>query len=171
MLKQNIKSKINKYKKFWNKVKVNRPLHGVDIRGYFPLKEYIDLNNENHKLRPNLIQPEVCLNVCKKIINTCENINDDLIRGIAPPSFIPWLECMLGCSAKISAESKSIWPQAKNAKWNELEDLKLREDNEWFLKLVDFYKILTKKTDNIYPVSQPTLRGVSDLIGSLRGHD
>ena len=166
-----IKSKINRYKKFWSRIEVDRPLFGIDIAGYFPLNRYIDLSQGNSFLFPNFIKPEEYLENYERFYLDSNNINDDLIRGAAPPSFIPWMECMLGCSAKISAQSQSIWAQERKANWDELEELTIEDDNIWFLKYIDFYKILSKKTNKNYPVGQPTLRGVSDLIGALRGHN
>jgi len=78
------------------------------------------------------------------------------------------MEAMLGCPVEISGES--IWGRERDADWDELDDLKLDDDNSWLQKYLEFLAALVETAGGEYPVSQPILRGVTDLLGALRGN-
>ena len=89
-------------------------------------------------------------------------------KGVSPIPAMPWAESMLGCANKMARGS--IWAVERMASWEELENLSLEDDNPWLLKYLEFLKALTVHAAGRFPVSQPIIRGVSDLHGALRGH-
>ncbi|MBW1698997.1 MAG: hypothetical protein JRH18_05090 [Deltaproteobacteria bacterium] len=168
---KSVEEKIKGYQKFWKQQQVLGPLIGFDVGGFFPFKWFKALRTlkENDWLLPEQLMVEQYLDDYTKLYKRSSSVNDDLIKGVSPIPAIPWAEAMLGCPVEISGES--IWGRERNANWKELEDLKLDDDNKWFQKYLEFLAALVKNADGEYPVSQPILRGVTDLVGALRGNN
>ncbi|HIE55999.1 MAG TPA: hypothetical protein EYP90_12625, partial [Chromatiaceae bacterium] len=167
---KSVEEKIKGYQKFWKQQQVRGPLIGFDVGGFFPFKWFKALRtlNENDWLLAEQLMVEQYLDDYTKLYKRFSSVNDDLIKGgVSPIPAIPWAEAMLGCPVEISEEG--IWGRERKTNWKELEDLKLDDDNKWFQKYLEFLAALVKNADGEYPASQPILRGVTDLIGALRG--
>lgn len=168
---KSVEEKIEGYQKFWNLEEVQQPLIGFDVGGFFPFQWFSALRQikENEFLQPELLIVDKYLDDYTKLYKRSVSVNDDLIKGVSPIPAIPWLEAMLGCSVQISGES--IWGRERNADWDELERLSLEDNNPWLQKYLEFLNALVRNADGEYPVSQPILRGITDLIGALRGNN
>jgi hypothetical protein len=167
---KSVEEKIKGYQKFWNLAEVQKPLIGFDVGGFFPFQWFSALKEikENVFLQPELLIVDKYLDDYTRLYKRSASVNDDLIKGVSPIPAIPWLEAMLGCSVEISGES--IWAREQNADWGVLERLSLEENNPWLQKYLEFLDALVRNADGEYPVSQPILRGITDLIGALRGN-
>ena len=61
--------KIERYRAFWERAPVSRPLVGFSFKSWFPLQEYAasaawqDLDY----LTPDMVEPEVVLSSCSKV--------------------------------------------------------------------------------------------------------
>jgi len=95
-------------------------------------------------------------------------IPDNLIKGVAPVPAIPWMEAILGC--RIRRNRESVWADSLRLSWEEIARLKPETDNQWLAVYSRFVKGLADHANGSYPVGLPILRGVSDLLGALRGH-
>ncbi|MBD3307198.1 hypothetical protein GF339_12275 [candidate division KSB3 bacterium] len=168
-----VEDKIRAYQKFWQREEVSRPLIGFDIGGFFSLRRFPALCEleDGAVLSPELLAPENYLAEYEAFYRRSAAIADDLIKGVAPIPAIPWIEAMLGCQVRISQASQSIWVEERNASWEELETLQLEDDNPWLLTYLDFLAALERQAEGRYPVGQPFFRGITDLIGALRGHN
>jgi len=166
---KSVEEKIKGYQKFWNLAEVQKPLIGFDVGGFFPFQWFSALKEikENILLQPELLIVDKYLDDYTKLYKRSASVHDDLIKGVSPIPAIPWLEAMLGCSVEISGES--IWAKERHADWGVLEGLSLTKSNSWLQKYLEFLDALVRNADGEYPVSQPILRGVTDLIGALRG--
>jgi len=162
--------KIEGYKKFWNREEVKRPLIGYDVGGYHPFKRFKAMKKlkERKYLLPELLNPDEYINDYQDFYLESTGVDDDLIKGVTPIPAIPWMEAMLDCPVEISGES--IWAKERKASWDELDGISLAYDNNWFLKYLEFLEVLVENADGEYPVGPPILRGITDLIGALRGH-
>jgi hypothetical protein len=167
---KSVEEKIKGYQKFWNLAEVQKPLIGFDVGGFFPFQWFGALKEikKDVFLRPELLIVDKYLDDYTKLHKRSVSVNDDLIKGVSPIPAIPWMEAMLGCAVEISGES--IWAREKNADWGELERVSLEENNPWLQKYLEFLDALVRNADGEYPVSQPILRGITDLIGALRGN-
>jgi hypothetical protein len=167
---KSVAEKIEGYQKFWNLADVQKPLIGFDVGGFFPFQWFSALKEikEDVFLQPELLIVDKYLDDYTKLYKRSAGVNDDLIKGVSPIPAIPWMEAMLGCSVEISGES--IWAREQNADWDILERVSLEENNPWLQKYLEFLDALVGNADGEYPVSQPILRGITDLIGALRGN-
>ena len=162
--------KIYKYKLFWERKSVPRPIIGFDVGGYFPFQRFgvFKRLEKGDLLEPEMLNPSEFLDDYEAYYQQSTIVNDDLIKGVAPISAIPWMELMLGCSAEIGEES--IWALPLKARMDELENLTLQDDNAWLKKYLEFLEALVQHAGGRYPVGQPVLRGITDLHGVLRGY-
>jgi len=162
--------RIEKYKAFWNRDKVDCPLVGFTFRGFFPLEEYKVTKawKPGTLLTPDVIEPADFMEDEEELLREGELINDDIIRGDSPASaVIPWLSGMLGSPLKILPGN--VLGEELTCSWDELRDIKLDHSNPWFKKYISFICALVEKADGHFPVSQGAFRGPSDLLGLLRG--
>lgn len=166
---KSIEEKIEGYKKFWRREKVKRPLIGYDIGGYHPLKRFKALRKLRGKyLLPDFLNVSDYLDDYRHFYQQSIEVNDDLIKGVTPIPALPWMEAMLGCPIMVSGET--IWAEERKASWEELHDLSLTDDNGWLIKYLEFLAKLSEDAKGEYPVGTSVLRGVTDLIGVLRGY-
>ncbi len=162
--------KIEKYKEFWNRKSVHRPMIGFDVGGYFPFQRFKTFRRfaRGDILVPNMIRPHDYLNDYESFYKESVYVQDDLIKGVAPIPAIPWMELMIGCSAEIAEDS--IWAKERKVRLEDLFELSINDNNVWLKKYLEFLTELVQHSNGSYPVSQPILRGISDLHGVLRGH-
>ena len=168
---KSVEEKLEGYRKFWKLEDVDRPMIGFDVGGFFPFQWFSALGDieETDSLQPEHLIVEKYLEDYTKLYARSSGVDDDLIKGVSPIPAIPWMEAMLGCPVEISGDS--IWGKERNAGWDELDDLKLDDDNAWLEKYLEFLKALGGNAAGEYPISQPILRGISDMIGALRGNN
>jgi hypothetical protein len=166
-----IEEKIEGYQQFWKLEEVPHPIVGFDVGGFFPFQWFSALRDikENEWLEPEHLIVDRYLDDYTKLYKRSSSVNDDLIKGVSPIPAIPWIEAMLGCPVEISGES--IWGRERNAEWAELENLTLEDDNAWFQKYLEFLEALVQNANGAYPISQPIIRGVTDLLGAIRGNN
>jgi len=167
---KSINEKIDGYIKFWNREQVDLPLVGYDLTGFLPFKKDKKLASirDNKIIDPDILNPKDFLKNYESLLQEYSEIEDDLIKGIAPIPAMPWLEAMMGC--QIKKNGNSLWAVGKKASWTELEKLTLKDDNSWLKKYLQFCSVLNQSTDGNYPVGQPIIRGITDLLASLRGY-
>ncbi|RJQ55115.1 MAG: hypothetical protein C4530_16410 [Desulfobacteraceae bacterium] len=166
-----VEEKLEGYRKFWNLEDVGRPLIGFDVGGFFPFQWFSALREikESAFLKPEHLVVQKYLEDYTRLYKRSSSVNDDLIKGVSPIPAVPWMEAMLGCPVEISGDS--IWGKERNAAWEDLADLSLTDDNPWLRKYLEFLEALVKNAAGEYPVSQPILRGISDMAGALRGNN
>ena len=162
--------KIEKYKAFWKRKEMERPLIGFTFRGFFSLDEYSVCKawGSDTLLTPDMIKPEDFMDDEIKILKEGEILNDDIIRGDSPAAaVIPWLSAMLGRPLRVLPGN--VLGKDIACSWDELEDIKLDHNNPWFKKYISFICALVEKADGRFPVSHGAFLGPSDLLAFLRG--
>jgi hypothetical protein len=162
--------KIEKYKEFWNREAVHRPIIGFDVGGYFPFQRFKAFRRfkKGDILVPDMIRAKDYLRDYESFYEESVQVQDDLIKGVAPIPAIPWMELMIGCSAEIAEDS--IWAKERRLQPEDIIGLSIADNNVWLNKYLKFLYELVQSSKGRYPVSQPILRGISDLHGVLRGH-
>ena len=164
-------AKIERYKAFWRRADVSRPLVGFTMRGWFPLEEYAATRAwpVNDYLTPDMVVPEAFLEDEERLLKEGEILDDDIIRGDMPAAAaIPWLSGMLGSRLRILPGN--VLGEDRSANWEEMEALRLDPENPWFKKYVEFAEALARHSRGRYPVSHGALVGPCDILGELRGH-
>jgi len=162
--------KLARYREFWDLKAVKKPLIGFDVGGWFPFQRYADLRciQEKGFIEPDMLDARRSLPDYAAFRARSLEVPDDFIKGVCPIQAIPWMEAILGC--RLQRSDQSVWAVERKASWEELKGLSLSENSPWFKKYIEFVRTLTENSKGEYPVGLPILRGVSDIMGVLRGH-
>ena len=164
-------AKIERYKAFWSRADLKRPLVGFTMRGWFPLDEYAATRAwpANTHLTPEMVVPEAFLGDEERLLKEGEILDDDIIRGDMPAAaVIPWLSGMLGSPLRILPGN--VLGEDRTASWGEMDTLRLDPENPWYQKYVEFAQTLVRHSRGRYPVSHGAFVGPCDILGELRGH-
>ena len=163
-----IQDKLKRYRSFWDASPVERPLVAFSVGGWFPLRHYPTMQKirDRGEVTPDRLDPEEFLADYDRVVAPWERIEDDVIRAVAPIPPFPWLEAMLGQPVKIGDEA--IWAEEGGFDYSKMGDLDISARNPWRRKYLDFVLALRDHFRDRYPVGQPILRGVSDMIAALR---
>ncbi|MHB0857258.1 MAG: uroporphyrinogen decarboxylase/cobalamine-independent methonine synthase family protein [Anaerolineae bacterium] len=163
-------AKVERYRAFWQRRDVSRPLVGFSIKSWFPLQEFAASANWQSAslLTPEMVEPEAFLDDQERLLREGETMADDILRGASPSQAVPWLDGMVGSQLRILP--RSILGEDRRLSWDELAQIHLDHQNPWFIKYVDFLEVLVRRSAGRFPVSHGTLIGPSDLLAALRGH-
>lgn len=167
MNNSNTSKKINKYIKFWNREKVKLPIIGFWIGSYLPLQLFRGSQNlkEKSKLSPPMINFSNFIKDYEEFFLLDETLDDDLIRVGQVFWGIPWMETILGCSAKSSSDT--IWAETNIKRKEELSKIKFDNKNLWFNKLIEFEKKLVEKFGDSHPIGTTVMRGPADILSTF----
>ncbi len=163
-------AKIERYRAFWNRAPVRRPLVGFSIKSWFPLQEFSASAawQEAEVLTPEMVAPEAFLDEQEGLLAEGEVMGDDILRGASPSQAVPWLDGMLGAALRILPGT--VLGVERTLPWDKLAELRLDAENPWYRKYIEFIQALVRRSAGRYPVSHGTLIGPSDIAALLRGH-
>jgi len=165
-------AKIERYKAFWNRAPVDRPLVGFSFVGWYPL-EYFSVAKQwkvDDHITPDMIEPQAWLDDYEGLLREGEDADDDMLRGACPiqvafPCFIP---AMLGCPIRVLPDN--VMGEDLDLSWDAALATRFDEENPWFQKYAEFADALVARSAGRYPVSHGAELGPSDLHALLRGH-
>lgn len=160
--------KVERYRAFWDRAPVDRPLIGFSFKSWFPLQEYAASAawQSAEYLTPDMVHPEAFLDDQERLLREGEMLEDDILRGASPSQAVPWLDGMVG--ARLRILPGSILGEWRTLPWDRLADIHLDRTNPWFEKYVEFAEALVERSAGRFPVSHGTLIGPSDLFALLR---
>lgn len=164
-------SKADRYRKWWNRAPVPRPLVGFSLLSWFPLDEFSVSRAwpKGEELTPGMVHPEEFLDEWEEHIREGEYLDDDLIRGVSPTQAIFWCCGTLGCTMRVMPGN--IVAEDQSLEWDDVLGRKLDLDHPWFRKYLEFIDALVARSAGRYPVSHSTLVGPLDYAVALRGHE
>jgi len=85
---------------------------------------------------------------------------------------VPWMEAILGCTIRIAdLEAGGMWAEPAFTGWDELERLRVRDDNPWLVKLLQYTRALVKNWDGNYIVTPTLMRGPIDMLRAFLGNE
>ena len=166
-------AKIDRYRAFWNRAEVDRPLVGFSFVGWYPL-EYFSVCKSwkvNDHITPDMLKPEEWLDDYEELLREGEEAADDMIRGACPiqvafPCFIP---ANLGCKIRVLPDN--VIGEEQKLPWEEALAKRLDLGNPWFVKYLEFVAALVDRAAGRYPISHGAELGPTDLHALLRGHN
>ena len=163
-------AKIERYRAFWDRGEVARPLVGFSIKSWFPLDEFAASRTwQSHDvLTPDMVDPEAFMEDQERLLQEGEVMDDDILRGASPSQAVPWLSGMLGSPLRILPGN--VLGQERTLSWEELAQVRLDRENPWYKKYLAFGETLVKRSEGRFPVSHGTLIGPTDVLAALRGH-
>ncbi len=163
--------KIARYRAFWNRERVSRPLTGFSLAGWFPLREFAACRpwQKSRYLEPGMIDPEAFLPDHLRLLREGELMDDDLIRGACPAQLaFPWLAGMIGCKVRILPET--VVGEEAGLSWDEAFAARLDLDAPWFRRYAEYAGALVRASNGAFPVSHAAEIGPTDMHALLRGH-
>ena len=168
-LPRTLQDKLLQYRAFWTNAPMARPLIGFSLGGWFPLQSYPGMAKflGRKGIAADELHPEEFLADYERLVAPWEEVEDDVIRAVAPLPPFPWLEAMLGSRVQVGEDA--IWALEGGFEYADLDALNLSSDNPWRRKYLEFVATLNDRFRDRCPVGQPILRGVSDMIAALRG--
>lgn len=164
-------AKIARYRAFWDRQSVPRPLAGFTCTGWFPLGEFAPARSWGAAgfLTPGMIDPPAFLDDHLRLLREGEAMDDDLIRGACPAqAAIPWLPAMLGCPMRILPQN--VLGEERSLSWDDALAVRLDPANPWFVKYLEFARALVDASGGRFPVGHSPEIGPTDLHAVLRGH-
>ncbi len=163
--------KIARYRAFWNRDAVSRPLTGFTMIGWFPLDEFAAARawGTDGYVTPEMVDPEAFLDDHLRMLREGETMDDDLIRGASPALVaLPWLPAMLGCPLRLLPQN--VLGEERRLSWEDALSVRLDREHPWFRKYMEFAGVLARAADGRFPVSHSPDLGPTDLHAVLRGH-
>ena len=165
--------KIERYKAFWNRDTVDRPLVGFSFVGWYPL-EYFTVCQSwevNDYITPDMIVPDEWMDDYEDLLREGEEVDDDMLRGACPiqvafPCFIP---AILGCKIRVLPDN--VLGEEQKLPWEEALKKKMDHNDPWFKKYMEFMDALIERSEGHYPISHGAELGPTDLHALLRGHN
>jgi hypothetical protein len=166
-----IEQKLERHRRFWAMDDTDRPLIGFTIGDYFPCRRYQAAQKLlacTRPLNPEDIETETFLDDYERLFEFSQAVTQDCFYVAEPFTGLPWMEAVFGCA--IRAGEDSFWAdQALDDLADFPDDINL-ETNPWYRKYMEFSQALTELAQGRFMVGQPILRGPTDVLSALRGH-
>ena len=166
-----LEAKLDRYRRFWERAPVERPLIGYSVGGWFPFQHFRAMQplRERATLAPGDLRPAAFLEDYDRLLSLWEGLEDDTLHGVSPLPFFPWLEAMLGCRVRIGSES--VWAEEGGFSYADLERIDFSGGNPWRQIYLEFVRALHERFAGRVPVGIPILRGPADMVAALRGSE
>lgn len=165
-------SRIDRFNSFWYRKETDRPTVGFQIGSPFVARR-LDAGNrllaENKLITHDMINVDEFIESYEKNYETSLLVDQDSYWTAEPYNGIPWIEAIVGCPIIGSKASFRSIGYIKEI--NELDRIILCESNPWYQKYFEFIEVLIKESNGRYPIGQPILRGISDIIGAVIGQE
>ncbi|NQU24153.1 MAG: hypothetical protein HQ567_22955 [Candidatus Nealsonbacteria bacterium] len=166
-------AKIERYKAFWSREAVDRPLVGFSFVGWYPLEYFSACKawKVNDHITPEMLEPQQWLDDYERLLREGEEVQDDMLRGACPiqvafPCFLP---AILGCKIRVLPDN--VLAEELKLPWQEALEKRLDHRNPWFEKCMEFVAALIDRAEGRYPISHGAELGPTDLHAILRGHN
>jgi len=164
-------AKIARYKDFWNRADVTRPLVGFTLVGWFPFGEFAACRSwsSSRHLAPEMIDPAAFVEDHVRMLREGEMIDDDLLRGSGPTQVaVPFLPGIMGCKVRILSDN--VMGEERNLSWEEALRVRFDAQNPWFLKYLELGRALAERSGGQFPVGHNADLGPTDMHAVLRSH-
>jgi len=165
-----VEERIKRHLAFWKRESVDRPLLGFMIGSYFPMERFEEAKKITEKkdvVNPEDIIPARFIDDYNRLYSYSLQVDHDIFWVAEPFTGLPWMEAMLGC--KVYGSKDSMWTEPFVKDIEKLDRITLQEENPWHNKFIEFTELLSHISEGRFPVGQPILRGVSDMLGALVG--
>ncbi|MFC1526789.1 hypothetical protein ACFL6X_08285 [Candidatus Latescibacterota bacterium] len=118
---------------------------------------------EGQVIPPELIDPTQFYNGLPADVTP---VHGDFIGGMSPPHLC-WTEATVGCPVRVAAGGP--WAEPIAADWRN--PSRIEADPRWLEKLEEFVRLLVERAQGRCPVTQPLMRGPTDMMASAVGHE
>ena len=168
-----IKNKIERHLKFWNREDTGKPLTVAYLADDFFFSTHYKaaqpLLEPGKLITPDMLDVSEFLPDYERMYLDSLQLEQDGFFVATPYTGIPWMEAMLGCP--VIGTENSFVSKPTGATIENLGSIELDPDNPWLAKYLEFTEALTGLSDGRFPVGQPIMRGPSDMLGSILGQE
>ncbi len=165
------RSLLARHEAFLRCAKVDRPLLGAWIGGYYPAEQFPQGHESwrlGKSLQPTDVRFEAFHHDYEVLYRLHREADDDFFYVGSAYWGIPWLEAILGCA--IHAGETSCWTETRHLDRGDFSQLCFDlQDNVWFQCLKEFTQDLLEFSQGLFPVCAPLLRGPGDAACALCG--
>lgn len=166
-----LEERLDRHRRFWNMDSTDRPLIGFTIGDYFPSKRYsaaAKLLSLPGPIQPEDVDPAAFLDDYERLYQFSRSIDQDCFFVAEPFTGLPWVEAIFGCP--VGGGDESFWAGRALDNLADLPDEIELETNPWYNKYMDFTRALVELARGRFMVGQPILRGPTDVLSAMRGH-
>lgn len=170
MKRFSIEEKIAHHLDFWEGREQKYPLTSIRMGEIFFSREFKALERLVQKgtaLTADMLDVDALLPDYERMFQELEQVSMDGMFSADPCTGIPWMEAIFGCP--VEATGVSFVSHPVYSALSEIDGLDYSRQNPWYQKYLEFCVKLTRLADGRFPVGQPILRGVTDVVGSLIG--
>jgi hypothetical protein len=163
-----LENKIERFKRFWQRAPADRPLLGLRLKSYFPMRDF-EGGPHSGTLSADQFKAEDYFDDYERLYAMYDQAMGDQIYVASACRGVPWLEAILGC--EIKAGSDSMWARPHLNDWAKLDTIRFDPNNPWFVRLLAVTEKVVEYSAGRFPVGMPLLRGPGDVATALRGVD
>ena len=164
--------RIKLHKDFWDGTGMTEPLVSYRIGDCFfanKFKANLPLLKQGKLVTPEMVDVDGHLEDYERMFRESEATGQTAFFTADPCTGYPWMEAMLGCS--VHGAEVSFVSGKKYSEIGEVPDLVVDEENPWYRKYMEFLVKLAELSAGRFPVGQPIMRGVTDIVGALAGQE
>lgn len=151
---------------FWSRSPAFRPLLGLAVNITFPMLSF-SRQFEEAVVEPEMIRPEDYFSEWDRAYEQAEARQEDLFSAASPLASVPWMEAIAGCTIRSVPGSGSMWAEHLSPSNLDISRIRFDPANPWLRKLVEFTTALGEHASGRYPLGNPILRGVSDMVSAI----
>ena len=168
---QNPQKIIDIHKKFWKKKALDKIPSSYRVAEDFFFSAHFEAAKSllvpGKQITPDMLSVDLFLEDYERHFQEVLKIDQQAFWCAEPFTGIPWMEGILGCPIVASDNSFVSKPTGVTAE--NIGQIKFDPQNEWYQKYIEFCIKLTKLSAGRFPVSQPIMRGPSDMTGAILG--
>ena len=164
-----IQQKLKIHGAFWQAAQLSHMPVSFRLGDYFFADKFnaaLPLLKPGLPIEPDMLNVDDFLEDYERIFTEINAIKQSGFWTAEPFTGIPWMEAIMGCPVIADVNSFVTTP-AKNLPDFDL--LKTIDTNLWYMKYIEFVTKLVKLSDGRFPVGQPIMRGISDVLGAIVG--
>lgn len=168
MKSNNLERRLSKNQAFWDHKPLDHPLMGVAVNITFPMLSF-EQQFADRLVTPDMIRPEDFFADWDVAQKETEARGEDLFMVASPLASVPWMEAIAGCPVRSVPGSGSMWAEPLEPVDLDPKHIRFDPNNAWLRKLVEFSNRLREHAAGRYPIGNPILRGVSDMVAAILG--
>lgn len=157
------------HRQFWKAENTDETPASFRLGDYFFADKFsaaLPILKPGLKIEQEMLHVDAYLKDYECMFQNIEQIGQSGFWTAEPYTGIPWMEAILGCPVYADEHSFISEPAESLPEPDVVENL---PTNAWFLKYMEFTEKLVILSNGRFPIGQPIMRGIADVIGAIMG--